>query len=152
MIFQETLDWILNVSPHTGQPKTSTLRILKDQQAFSSLFDDRVMNVCTLRELTAETLIRFRHRCFRVSSGDNKPDVYRVGATRAVQPGRGKPAEGRILIESIKFASPATLTDLELQAEGFDTRERFEAVWERLHGADKLDMPCWLIEFRKVGA
>jgi hypothetical protein len=148
MIFSETIDWVLNISPHTGQPKTSTLRPICTDQSFE-YWGGGARYVSLSNELNLE-MCEQRLNVKNVYSGNHSRTVYRVGATRAVQPGRGKPSRGTIEITGIKFASPASLTDLELHAEGFDTRERFEAVWERLHGKGKLGVACWLIEFRKV--
>lgn len=165
MIFQETIDWVLNVSPHTGQPKTSTLRLIKNNEWFIRADDPSPLHKHSIYEISGTYILHQmcrrqpRHGVLEVQTesfidgiGSRFRRLHKVGQKKAVQRGRGKLGEGTSETTGIKLALPSTLTNLELHAEGFDTRERFEAVWERLHGKDKLKVPCWLIEFRKVGA
>lgn len=70
----------------------------------------------------------------RAASG--VPCRYRVGAEYAIQPGRGAPAVGRILVTGIHRQQLWTIRKPgELEAEGFEPLafEAFVETWERLH-------------------
>jgi hypothetical protein len=76
---------------------------------------------------------------------------YGVGKTYAVQPGRGKPAVARILVEQIRYCARAdTLGEDDAHAEGFEDAAAFRAYYARLNGADALDKPCWALTFHLI--
>lgn len=66
----------------------------------------------------------------------NGPCLYQVGKDYAVQPGRGKHAVGRILIEDIDYQALGhicTLGDKEARREGFEHVGEFMAYWRGLY-------------------
>lgn len=73
---------------------------------------------------------------------------YREGRDYAVQPGRGKPAAFRILILTVEDQALGDLTYRDARAEGFKTRDEFQAYWTSLHGHYDPGMPVWAIRFR----
>jgi hypothetical protein len=89
---------------------------------------------------------------------------YRVHHTYSVQPGRGKPEAGRILVTAVREQRLGDITLREAHAEGFRTTDDFKAAWVQIHdrrwvdayGEDALlyrfaarhfDTPVWVIEF-----
>jgi hypothetical protein len=75
---------------------------------------------------------------------------YRPGREYAVQPGRGKPARGRIAILAVKSQRLADITFDEARAEGFRSRDEFFDYWRELHGDVDQDLVVWAIAFRLV--
>jgi hypothetical protein len=65
-----------------------------------------------------------------------------------VQPGRGKPAQGRIRITSIRYIDKARYITMEdAVAEGFSTPEEFRQRWAEMYGEQALEQPCWALTF-----
>lgn len=62
------------------------------------------------------------------------PCRYRVGKDVAVQPGRGKPAVGRIFITGITLEELGRITPGEARREGFESVADFKHTWKELHG------------------
>jgi hypothetical protein len=60
---------------------------------------------------------------------------YRVHHTYAVQPGRGKPEAGRILVTAVRQQRLGDITLREAHAEGFRTTGDFKAAWVEIHDA-----------------
>jgi hypothetical protein len=52
----------------------------------------------------------------------------------AVQPGRGKPAVGRIRITGMSIERLQNITEADARAEGVASIEEFQALWETIHG------------------
>lgn len=78
---------------------------------------------------------------------EGKPPRYDVGKTYAVQPGRGKPAVGRVKIKR-KWVEPVTgLSHEDARAEGFKDRCKFMESYWRINGTNPL---CWAYEFELV--
>lgn len=73
---------------------------------------------------------------------------YREGRDYAVQPGRGKAESCRILILTVEDQALGDLTYRDARAEGFKTRDEFQAYWAGLHGHYDPAMPVWAIRFR----
>ena len=74
---------------------------------------------------------------------------YREGRDYAVQPGRGKPSSFRILILAVEGQALGDLTYRDARAEGFKTRDEFQAYWRSLYdGRWDPDERVWAIRFR----
>ena len=73
---------------------------------------------------------------------------YQEGRDYAVQPGSGKPESCRILILTVEGQALGDLTYRDARAEGFKTRQDFQAYWAGLHGYYDPGMPVWAIRFR----
>lgn len=73
---------------------------------------------------------------------------YREGRDYAVQPGRGKPSSLRILILAVEGQALGDLTYRDARAEGFKTRDEFQAYWRALYGSYDPGQPVWAIRFR----
>lgn len=74
---------------------------------------------------------------------------YREGRDYAVQPGRGKPSSFRILILAVEGQALGDLTYRDARAEGFKTRDEFQAYWRSLYdGRWDPGQPVWAIRFR----
>lgn len=73
---------------------------------------------------------------------------YREGRDYAVQPGRGKPSSFRILILAVEGQALGDLTYRDARAEGFKTRDEFQAYWRALYGSYDPGQPVWAIRFR----
>jgi hypothetical protein len=81
---------------------------------------------------------------------NNGRDKYRVGKTYAVQPGRGKPAVGRIRLLGIERRVISDTNKSEAKQEGFASRQEFFAQWDEIHGEGKRDADVWMLEFALV--
>lgn len=75
---------------------------------------------------------------------------WRVGATYAVQPGRGQPQIARIRLLSIARQRLTDCTRQDAVAEGFPDRQAFFAAWQDIHGAASLDQEVWVLAFALV--
>lgn len=64
---------------------------------------------------------------------DWKAITLEPGDTRAVQPGRGKPAEHRILIAALRHERLGELSFSDAKAEGFRNVADFKAAWLQIH-------------------
>lgn len=123
MIFQYTWQAVLN-----GQ-KTTTRRPRKPNEEAVTGPDGRIEAV--------------------VHGGRTK---WQVGKTYAVQPGRNEPQIARIRVTGIRAERAGDISDEDARAEGEASREAFLELWQRIHGADTLDMPVWVVEFELVEA
>jgi hypothetical protein len=81
---------------------------------------------------------------------NNGRDKYRVGKTYAVQPGRGKPAVGRIRLLGIERKVVSETNKTEAKQEGYASRQEFFAQWDEIHGAGKRNIEVWMLEFELV--
>lgn len=164
MLFQLTWEWILTPSPHTGELKTQTRRIVKPSEFYWYDF---------------ATLEGGSHCvCVHPDNDDsNTRIVYQCKKTYAVQPGRGQPAiiynpnhpcygidiiepgdqhyalakrgewryegqgyqQARILITDIRREDVRNISDEDVKAEGFSSRLDFLATWISMH-----DKGIWL--------
>ncbi len=100
---------------------------------------------------------------------DGRHCRYRVHHTYAVQPGRGKPEAGRILVTAVRQQRLGDITLREAHAEGYRTTDDFRVAWVNINEArwvsargddlpldvvldrfDRIhaDTPVWVIEFR----
>ena len=97
--------------------------------------------------LTIDQVLSGRKTC---TTRRNEP-LGIPGRTYAVQRGRGKKAEGRILIESIRYVERADDIDqATAEAEGFGSPGEFREVYAQLHGERTLEEGAWRIWFRLV--
>jgi len=74
--------------------------------------------------------------------------VYQVGKSYAVQPGRGKNSIARILLTNIKSEIVSAISDADVIAEGFESRDAFIQTWCAIHGRkSNLSQTVWVLEF-----
>ncbi len=64
---------------------------------------------------------------------------YSEGHDYAVQPGRGKPAIGRIKILDVREEHVGDITYKDARAEGHRTTDAFKAAWVRIHDANWIE-------------
>ena len=71
-------------------------------------------------------------------------DLYAVGKTYAVQPGRGKKQVARIRITDIRQEDVRQISDEDVKAEGFNDPVDFWYVWCNMHDPkiDVYSIPC----------
>jgi hypothetical protein len=72
----------------------------------------------------------------------------KVGATVAVQPGRGKKSVGRIMVTALSRELLGSITEADARAEGFASRAEFIETWRRMHGQFEDHTEIWVIKFR----
>ena len=121
MIFQHTAPWVLDRSPHTGEPKTQTRRPAKH--------GDRFVMVGDL--LGAERHDRL---------------LYLTDETYSIQPGRGKRALGRFRLRGIRYVVRADfISEADARAEGFESPDAFRQIWVQLYGLTALEQPCYAL-------
>lgn len=114
MIYQHTHAWIFDVSPHTGEPKRLTSRLVKPGETlerYDPMYKD---GLYVWNDIT--------QRC-----------VYSEGQSRAVQPARTAKAIGRITIEAIKRYDVRDISEAEARAEGFARSVDFLMIWCKMH-------------------
>jgi hypothetical protein len=76
---------------------------------------------------------------------------YKVEHTYAVQRGRAKPSEGRILIEHIeRVRAVGEIDQATAEAEGWNSPEEFREKYAEMHGEKALKEGAWRIWFRLV--
>lgn len=86
-----------------------------------------------------------------VQSDPSWRDLWHVGHTYALQPGRGKTAVGRVEITEIRYCEQAAaISPEDAIAEGFATPDEFRDVYGRINGAGALERPAWAITFKLV--
>jgi hypothetical protein len=81
-----------------------------------------------------------------------KPCPYKAGRDYALQRGRGKHEEARILITHVRREPLGSILEEEAKAEGFGSREEFFEWWEGYHGYCSPEREVWVIEFKLVEA
>lgn len=72
---------------------------------------------------------------------------WKVGNTYAIQPKRGSKQVGRLKITAIRREIVNAISLEDAHHEGCDSCEAFFAVWETVHGKNKLDQQVWMLEF-----
>lgn len=82
----------------------------------------------------------------------DEPCRYKAGRTYAVQPGRGKKAVARILIRSVTAQAMCDMSDDDVRAEGFRTRDEFVSKWLSMYGKGSWLDPVWRITFEVIVA
>lgn len=113
MIFQHTWEKVLS-----GE-KVQTRRLMKPSH-FVWFGDD--------------SITRARHEVVAVKDENNKcRDMYRVGKTYAVQPGRGQKAVGRIRLLNIDLHDVRNMASADVKAEGFTSFYEFMSTWCAMH-------------------
>lgn len=76
-----------------------------------------------------------------------KQPRYQAGKSYAIQPGRGKPAVGRITVTDVQIAYLGDIDLRDAKREGFATRQEFVDYWTSLHGRFDPDVRVWVISF-----
>ncbi len=114
MIFQHTHDWIFDVSPATGQPKTHTRRIVKRGQKLVNHIGDDGHD---LPVVISAAGIRLHY----------------VGQEVAAQPGRIMKGDGKIRILDIQQQDVRNITNNDARAEGFYHSLDFLITWCGMH-------------------
>ncbi len=131
MIFQHTVQWVLDRSPHTGEPKTQTRRPAKPGDIV----------ITTPGDPHDHTIVAVER---------NGRLLYEVGRTYAIQPGRGKHELGRIRLLAIKREQAHSICKADARAEGFDSPDAFREIWVTLYGRAALDQPCYALVIDRV--
>jgi hypothetical protein len=105
-------------------------------------------------QLAAEVLAGTKTVTRRLVSDNPRSPWWRercaleVGRDYAVCPGRGKPADGRVRIVSVRREPLARMTDAEARLEGFESFDDFKAAWCRINGGEWFDGELvWRVEF-----
>lgn len=75
---------------------------------------------------------------------------YQVGRSYAIQPGRGEPAVGRVLVKAVHAERLGDICDVDARAEGFSGRRDFLDYWQELHGEVDLAQEVTVVEFALV--
>lgn len=136
MQFLHTWEWVIGISPHTGEPKTRTSRIqrLGEVDVVKLSPDDEIalahhgyVNPNDNREIIAVG------RWSNPGSDKWVDEKWRVGKTYAVQPARGVKSVGRIQICSITSQDVRNITLKEARLEGFYNKYQFLTVWTKMH-------------------
>jgi len=120
MIFQHTHEWIFAPSPHTGELKTQTRRIVKPGQVGLPSLPDYETGISDGFGSVMVYEPRKRH-------------IWGTGLEYAVQPGRGQRAIGRIRITAIRREDVRQISAEDARAEGFDSRVNFFEAWVSMH-------------------
>lgn len=130
MIFQHTHEWIFAPSPHTGQPKTQTSRIVKPGDSFAYKRPNGAIGC-----VYADSNLGFTAQGYEIDYVfDAKNHIrWQVGKTYAVQPGRGQKSNGRILVKRIQRRDILTITRMFARFEGFYDETMFWDTWVWMH-------------------
>jgi hypothetical protein len=103
------------------------------------------------RRVISPTEVAIRTRYNKVSTvKQNGRTKWQVGATYAVQPGRGQSQIARIRLTRITRQQLSRITNAQARAEGFADRQAFLKTWQTIHGPDRIDRTVWVIEFELV--
>lgn len=161
MIFQHTHEWILQPSPHTGELKTQTRRLVKPGECFH--YDEYPIAPAMYKSrsassrhhlpdpLTHDVVIKSVHcRPHKNEREWNYRTKWQVGKSYAVQPGRGKPAIGRIRITGIRREDVRDISDEDTHAEGFDSREAFWDTWVSMHDKSWHKEFCYAADYGRL--
>ena len=107
-------------------------------------------------DLVEKILVGEKTQTRRPRHGDNptgerggwidEPCRYKVGKTYAVQPGRGKKAVGRIRVLRVTPEAMCDMTEDDVRAEGFESRQAFVNRWLEMYGEGNWLDPVWKIE------
>ncbi len=114
MIFQHTHDWIFDVSPATGQPKTHTRRIVKRGQKLVQHIDEDGLDLPVVISAAGVRL-------------------HYGGQIVAAQPGRSMKGDGKIRILDIQQQDVRNITNNDARAEGFYHSLDFLITWCGMH-------------------
>ncbi len=121
MIFKETAQWVLDRSPHTGEPKTQTRRPARDGDCF--------------RDLPSPRAVFRRGRL-----------LWEVGKVYSIQTGRGVKGTGHFRLLGIRFEKhTGDISAADARAEGFATPDAFREIWAKLYGRAALERPCYAL-------
>ena len=66
--------------------------------------------------------------------GWNNRTVWAIGKDYAIVPARGKKSVGRFVVDAIWWQDVRSLTAKQIQAEGFNSAQAFDALWLKMHG------------------
>lgn len=130
MIFQHTWQWLFEPSPHTGELKTLTSRIVKPNDLANRWHlngnDDTTIN----------EVLRPRKKPTKYS--DVWRQVYGVDKTYSIQPARTAKAIGRFTLLEICEYDVRDISEQEARAEGFARSVDFLMTWCRMHDKNVL--------------
>lgn len=132
MIFQHTWEKVIS-----GE-KTQTRRIVKPKE-FSNEWGLGGENDETINEVL---MPRTKVDKYGMTLPRN---VYLLGKTYAVQPGRGKKQIARIRLKCIRLEDVREISDEDVKAEGFKSKTAFWSVWCKMHDKDTWDSQYELI-------
>jgi len=124
MIFQHTWQWLFEPSPHTGELKTLTSRIMKPRDIETNEFGNELN--CAINGLYLPVLDAIRDR-------DTWRIKWQIGKIYAIQPARTQKAIGRFTIIEIKRYDVRDISEPEARAEGFARSVDFLMTWCRMH-------------------
>jgi hypothetical protein len=134
MIFQYSYEKVL------AAEKTQTRRIVKPEE--TAIYHHSQMS----------TPCGSDDRIVTVKSGSRVK--WQVGMAYAAQPGRTQKAVGHIRLKSIRKELLQDVSDGDVRAEGFETREAFHEIWDTVHskrGRRWGDNPTvWVLAFELV--
>lgn len=127
MIFQHTYEWITQPSPHTGQLKTQTRRLVLDN------WDNQ-----QVREVAqyADGRIAWVSRQDCRGAKERRMLRWLVGRDYAVQINRGVAAITRIRILEIRREDVRHISEADARAEGYASPLGFLFTWTHMHDPD----------------
>ena len=130
MIFQETLEWFLHVSPNTGEPKTFTTRWQYDTD---QLIRDSKTGIARVLQTDKNGNLRVR---------------YEEGKKFAAQPARGSKGLGFGELAYISSGIPGELAESVFHREGFASPEDYLATLKKMHGNIIMTRPFWILQIK----
>lgn len=80
----------------------------------------------------------------------NGREKWRVGKPYSVQPSRTKPQIARIRITAIRQEQVSQISDSDVVAEGYETRQAFLDTWVAINGIASLNAQVWVLEFELI--
>lgn len=149
MQFNKTWRWILEPSPHTGELKTQTRRLVKPKPSVTvgTYYDFEILTAdpvwCedgTVIEFDKRVITIYTRKPGWISGGyciEPDEDVTRVkwqvGRTYGVQPSRTAKSVARIRITDIRREHVGAISAEDVKAEGFDSYAAFMMTWISMH-------------------
>jgi len=104
----------------------------------------------TFKVLSGSKVVTRRRVSHRDSDGKLMP-YYKCGGTYAIQPGRGKPHIGHILVERVDLAPLGWMNVVQAENEGFSEPAEFVTYWQKIHGHYDAAEVVAVIRFKLAG-